>query len=101
MDSSIIEDMSKNMSLLQDLPNQEKRSNDLQEFRKRLEAQLSPKLETALSTHDDAQQLSLHAVYCNLGIESQFIEAFSSFYTPTFQELFLSHPLPVVSGRVL
>ena len=90
MASSIIEDMSKSMSLLQDVPNQEKRSQDLQEFRKRLEAQLSPKLQTALSTHDDAQQLSLHTVYCNLGIEAQFIDAFSTFYMSTFQEYFLA-----------
>lgn len=99
MASSIIEDMGKSVSLLQDLPNQEKRSRDLQEFRRRLESQLSPKLEVALSTHDDAQQLSLHTVYCNLGIEAQFIEAFSSFYMSTFQECYLFLCPPVAFGR--
>ena len=84
--ASLIEDMAKSVVLLSDLPGQEKRLQSLQSFRQRLEDQLSPKLQTALSTKNESQQLLLHKIYCHLDIESRFIDAFCSHYTSTFVE---------------
>ena len=84
--ASLIEDMAKSVVLLSDLPGQEKRLQSLQSFRQRLEDQLSPKLQTALSTKNEPQQLLLHKIYCHLDIESRFIDAFCSHYTSTFIE---------------
>lgn len=85
--ASLIEDMSKSVSLLSGLPEQEKRLQSLQSFRQGLEDQLSPKLQTALSTKNESQQLLLHKIYCHLDIESRFIDAFCSYHTSTFIEL--------------
>ena len=82
--------MSRSISLLEGIPDQEKRRHTLQSFRERLEGLLAPKLQSALSTRNETQQYSLHKIYCHLEIESQFIEAFCSFHTSTFIEYVFS-----------
>ena len=78
--------MTKNVALLDGIPEQDKRLQQLLSFRQQLENLLSPKLQTALTTRNETQQYSMHKIYCHLGIESQFIDMFCTFHTSTFVE---------------
>lgn len=84
MAASIIEDLMRSIQLLSGIPNQEARLSTIQSFNKELEVQLLPKLESALQSRNDTQQLLIHKIYCHLGLESKFIEEFCHFHSASF-----------------
>ena len=84
MAASIIEDLMRSIQLLSGIPNQETRLSPIQAFNKELEVQLLPKLESALQSRNDTQQLLIHKIYCHLGLESKFIEEFCHFHSASF-----------------
>ena len=84
MAASIIEDLMRSVQLLSGLPEQSTRQDTIQSFKTQLEEQLVPKLESALQSHNDTQQLLIHKIYCHLGIEPLFIEGFCRFHSASF-----------------
>lgn len=88
MAASILEDMSRSVALLQGLPDQQNRVDSITTFKKELEEQLTPKLQTAFQSNNESQQLILHKIYSHLDLESQFVSAFCQFHSTAFSQLF-------------
>lgn len=88
MAASILEDMSRSVALLQGLPDQQSRVDSITTFKKELEEQLTPKLQTAFQSNNESQQLILHKIYSHLDLESQFVSAFCQFHSTAFFRLF-------------
>ena len=88
MAASILEDMSRSVTLLQGLPDQQSRVDSITTFKKELEEQLTPKLQTAFQSNNESQQLILHKIYSHLDLESQFVSAFCQFHSTAFSRLF-------------
>ncbi|KAK8818906.1 hypothetical protein WA577_003016 [Blastocystis sp. JDR] len=90
MAASILEDMSRSVALLQGLPDQQSRVDSITTFKKELEEQLTPKLQTAFQSNNESQQLILHKIYSHLDLESQFVSAFCQFNSTAFSRILSS-----------
>lgn len=90
MAASILEDMSRSVTLLQGLPDQQSRVDSITTFKKELEEQLTPKLQNAFQSNNESQQLILHKIYSHLQLESQFVSSFCQFHSAAFSR-FQSH----------
>lgn len=98
MAASILEDMNRSVQLLSGLPDQSTRINTLQQYKKELEGQLAPKLDSSLYSKQEDQLVSLYKIYCSLHLESTFIQSFCQFYASSFTSYLLLFLSLVESG---